>query len=129
MANILAQKKELKRAEKHRKNAEREAALNEEEREEEDQRRAVRDFEMTQAGLDVTPKPSSNHNGSRWSSSTTRANENESPQPSATGSELVLARESGGTKRKFELDEDELESAARADKTRARKAIEDEKVT
>jgi nitric oxide synthase-interacting protein len=133
LANILAQKKELKRAEKIRQDAEREAALGDEEREEEDRVRAVKDFEMTQAGL--LDAPNSNKSQSQSQSAEARPprmmiEPSKPPDGTNTATELVLVNNSNGTgiKRKFELDETELERTARADKIRARKAIEDEKV-
>lgn len=125
LANILAQKQELKREEKRKKGEQRERVAAEEGRDEEERRRAVKDFEMTQAGLDVAPSNST----SRLSRAPTmRAAEPSTTNSTTTGTELVLAREGAGIKRKFELDQDEVERTARADKTRARKAIDDEKV-
>ncbi|KAK3179591.1 hypothetical protein K4F52_009008 [Lecanicillium sp. MT-2017a] len=109
LANILTQKKELKRAEKARKNAELECAKARAAEDEEDRERAVRDFELTQAGLS---------NGTANGKKPTT----EEPRPLPTG---ALAIE--GKKRKFELDEAELERIAQEDRTKARKAIEDEK--
>lgn len=76
---------------------------------EEDQQRAVRDFELTQAGLD-------------------RAN-NQALKRRTADDEKGDAAAGAGTKRKFSLDDDELERIAREDKVKARKAIDDEKVS
>lgn len=51
--NILAQKKEIKRLEKTRENEERDAAEEKVRQDEEAQARAVKDFELVQAGFDV----------------------------------------------------------------------------
>lgn len=102
--NILAQKKEIKRLGKARDQEEREAAESKARQDEEAQARAVKEFELTQAGFDVT--------GSRAGSS-----------PDVKPSNEV---KSGG-KRKFSLDEDEVQRNAENDRAKARKAIEDEK--
>lgn len=51
--NILAQKKEIKRLEKTRENEEKDAAEDKARQDEEAQARAVKDFELVQAGFDV----------------------------------------------------------------------------
>lgn len=51
--NILAQKKEIKRLEKTRENGEKDAAEEKARQDEEAQARAVKEFEMVQAGFDV----------------------------------------------------------------------------
>lgn len=75
---------------------------------EEDQQRTVRDFELTQAGLDRASKIGAKR----------RVVDGEKGDGSA----------GAGTKRKFSLDDDELERIAREDKVKSRKAIDDEKV-
>lgn len=111
LANILAQKKEIKRSEKNRRHAELESARAQAADDDEDRRRAVRDFELTQAGL-LGGGSSKNE---AWSSDNkTEIQENPSKIT--------------GAKRKFELDADELERIAKDERTKARKAIEDEKV-
>lgn len=106
LANILAQKKEMKRAEKAKKMAELEQAKMQAVNDDEDHRRAVRDFELTQAGF----------SGSRAALT--------SDKPESTDEILKFT----GAKRKFELDADELDRIAKEDRAKARKAIEDEKV-
>lgn len=103
LANILAQKKELKRTEKIRKAAEEDTAKTKAAQDEEDQERAVKDFELTQAGFSSAKRKQI--------------------------AETAPEDEAAGTKRKFTLDEDEIERIARQDRTKARKAIEDEKVS
>ncbi|KAG5925916.1 hypothetical protein E4U42_003823 [Claviceps africana] len=106
LANLLAQKKELKRAEKARRHASEEDARAKIAKESEDQQRAVRDFELIQAGLAASGQ------------TTTAA---DSAAPELNGALLA------GTKRKFILDEDELARIAKEDRLKARKAIESEK--
>jgi nitric oxide synthase-interacting protein len=114
LSNILAQKKEIKRLEKAR---EREMTETEEmtaKEEEEARQRAVEEFERVQMGLEAK----------------------------VGGGRSIIGREKGkvvveediqgskrGEKRKFELDEDELLRIARDERTKARKAIDDEKAS
>ena len=108
LSNLLAQKKEIKRAAKARQHVEVESARARVLEDEEDQQRAVQDFELTQAGL---------HRARKGKATGHAGGDNEDDVPTVTG-----------TKRKFSLDDDELERIAREDKVKARKAIEDEKV-
>lgn len=102
--NILAQKKDIKRLDKAREHEDREAAESKTRQDEEAQARAVKEFELTQAGFDVA--------GSKVGS----------------GSEITPSREAkSGEKRKFWLDEDEVLRNAEDDRAKARKAIESEK--
>ncbi|KAF2215350.1 hypothetical protein CERZMDRAFT_82377 [Cercospora zeae-maydis SCOH1-5] len=115
VSNLLAQNKELKRL---KKEAERRRQEDEEEKQLEDaeaQARAIEEFEKVQAGL--------------------------SARPGATASQKIVGRENGkvvveqeveegvkkGTKRKFELDEEELVRLANEDRDKARKLMDDEK--
>ncbi|KAK4064279.1 uncharacterized protein Triagg1_9075 [Trichoderma aggressivum f. europaeum] len=109
LENLLAQKKELKRAEKARQNAEKEAARIRAIGDDEERERAIRDFELTQAGL------TNNHGSGKQRSS------------AAAESEKEEATVRAGSKRKFALDADELDRIAENDKAKARKAIDDEK--
>ncbi|KAG6117310.1 hypothetical protein E4U14_007911 [Claviceps sp. LM454 group G7] len=106
LANLLAQKKELKRAEKARRHASQEDARARVAKDSEDQQRAIRDFELVQAGLAAS-------SGQAVNSRAAAAETNEASR--------------AGTKRKFILDEDELARIAKADRARARTAIESEK--
>lgn len=108
LANLLAQKKEIKRADKSRHGAQQEAARAKAAEDDEDTKRAVLTFEKTQAGLTDVKKRGI------------------SDQDDGAGRETLPA--ATGTKRKFALDEDELLRIAKADKAKARKAIDDEKV-
>ncbi|OBT79789.1 hypothetical protein VF21_01426 [Pseudogymnoascus sp. 05NY08] len=114
LSNILAQKKEIKRMEKV---AERELAEAQDvalKDDEEAKKRAVEEFERVQMGL----------------------------QAKVGAGRSIIGRQSGkvvveedvvggkrGEKRKFELDEDELLRIAKDDRTKARKAIDDEKAS
>ncbi|KAF3769903.1 hypothetical protein M406DRAFT_354171 [Cryphonectria parasitica EP155] len=109
LSNILAQKKEIKRSEKAREAEEKEAAEARARSDEEARARAVREFELVQAGFDV-----SGGSGRR------------TEEPTAT-TEDVDGEARRGAKRKFALDEDEVARYAEDDRAKARRAIEDEK--
>lgn len=116
LANILAQKKELKRANKARQDAERQAAQRAAAKDDEERARALRDFEMTQAGMSGTSKTTATEDPARDRTET-------------TGTELVVAdKNSGSVKRKFALDEDDVDRSTKEDRSKARKALDDEKV-
>lgn len=110
LANLLAQKKELKRAEKARQHAEKEAARIRAIVDEEERERAIRDFELTQAGLSSNAGKKSVH------------------AAAAEGEKEEAVAVRAGSKRKFALDADELDRIAEHDKAKARRAIDDEKV-
>lgn len=116
MSNILAQKKEIKRLEKVREREDKDGEEDREREEGEAKQRAVQEFERIQMGL-------------------------EAKMGSSSTGQKIIGREDGkivveeevvggkrGEKRKFELDEDELLRIARDERTKARKAIDDEKV-
>lgn len=109
LSNILAQKKEIKRADKAREHEAKEAEELRARRDEEAQARAVKEFELVQLGFDV-PSGGAGASG-------------ESAEASGAAGE---ARQ--GEKRKFALDEDEVLRHAQNDRAKARKAIDDEKV-
>lgn len=109
--NILAQKKEIQRAEKARQVEEKEAAELKARQEEEAQARAVKEFELVQLGFDV---------GGRGTGA--GAVDDSSPSGKAVSDAKT------GDKRKFHLDEDEVAKNAESERAKARKAIEDEKV-
>ncbi len=113
--NILSQKKEIKRLEKTREKEEKEAVEDRNREEEEAKQRAVQEFERIQMGLEA--------------------------KMGVSVDKQIVGREDGkviveedvvggrrGEKRKFELDEDELLRIAREERTKARKAIDEEKV-
>lgn len=101
----------MKRADKARRQAELETARTRAAHDDEDQRRAVRDFELTQAGF----------------ATGTAATATAKPDEKSAGVKND-ALQITDKKRKFELDADELQRIAQQDRTRARRAIEDEKV-
>jgi nitric oxide synthase-interacting protein len=116
LSNILSQKKEIKRLEKTREKELKEAEEDRDREDAEAKNRAVHEFEKIQMGL-------------------------EAKMGSSSSSKTIVGREGGkilveedvvggkrGEKRKFELDEDELLRIAREERTKARKAIDDEKV-
>ncbi|KAI1384707.1 ENOS interacting protein [Hypoxylon trugodes] len=107
LANILAQKKEIKRLEVVQGEREKEELEERARREEEERERAVREFEMTQIGLDGKSGGAKAKAGEDREGGATEAN--------------------GAKKRKFEIDEEELARIAKEDRAKARKAIEDEK--
>lgn len=110
LSNILTQKKEIKRTEKNKEKEDRDAEEDRIREDAEARERAVREFEKVQMGLE------------------------------AKGGGKIVGREGGkimveeevvgkrGEKRKFELDEDELLRIAQEERTKARKAIDEEKV-
>lgn len=116
LSNILAQRKEIKRLEKIRDQDEREALEEKARQDAEAQERAIREFELTQAGLgrvDGRTSATTASTRSEWSGSP------EIPE------QTVAKR---GEKRKFSLDEDEVAKIALEERAKARKAIDDEKV-
>ena len=116
MNNILAQKKEIKRLEKAREDEEKIVEEDRVKEEAEAKQRAVQEFEKIQMGLEA--------------------------KIGAVSTGKIIGREDGkilveedifggkrGEKRKFVLDEDELLRIAQEERTKARKAINDEKVS
>ncbi|KAI8153128.1 E3 ubiquitin-protein ligase CSU1 [Colletotrichum sp. SAR 10_70] len=115
VANLLAQKKEIKRLERAREKAEQEIHEALARKDAEAQERAIKEFEMLQAGLNPAL---SSRTAPPSSSSSTRDNEADSGSITAKV----------GSKRKFVLDQEELERIAEDDRTKAKKSIEYEKV-
>jgi nitric oxide synthase-interacting protein len=114
LSNILSQKKEIKRLEKTKEKEDKEAEEDQFREEEEAKERAVQEFEKIQMGLEAKV-------GGQGKKIVGREG----------GKVLVEEEVAGGKrgeKRKFELDEDELLRIAREERTKARKAIDDEKV-
>ncbi|KAF7187164.1 E3 ubiquitin-protein ligase CSU1 [Pseudocercospora fuligena] len=114
VSNLLAQNKELKRLKKEAERRKAEDAQDKEFEDAEAQARAVEEFEKVQAGLSA-------RSGSR-------------------AGEKIIGRSNGkitveqdvedapkGTKRKFEIDEDELLRLANEDREKAKKLMHDEK--
>lgn len=114
LSNIISQKKEIKRLEKAK---EKEAIEAEEDRLREDneaEERAVYEFEKIQMGLEAKV-------GSQGQKIIGRGDGKIVVEEDVVGGKR-------GEKRKFELDEDELFRIAQDEKTKARKAIDNEKV-
>ena len=110
LENLLAQKKEIKRLERLREQELKASGEKMAQQEAEERERTVREFELTQDGLETKRKKDGGDGSITWPQiiepeDTQRAN-----------------------KRKFELDEEELLRVANEDRAKARKAIEDEKV-
>ncbi|KAG9232546.1 hypothetical protein BJ875DRAFT_404709 [Amylocarpus encephaloides] len=116
LSNILAQKKEIKRLEKAKEKEAQEADQETNRSEQEAMQRSVQEFEKIQMGLEAKIGGSS-------SEKRIVGREN--------GKILVEEAVEGkrGEKRKFELDEDELLRIARDERTKAKKAIDDEKAS
>ena len=106
VSNLLAQRKEIKRLEREIEKGLKEAEDDERERGEEEEARAVLDFEKTMIGLEDRGRKGS-RNGSK---------------------EGTDSGEGNGVKRKRGLDEDEMIKNARNERAKARKAIDEEKV-
>ncbi|KAK4169296.1 hypothetical protein QBC43DRAFT_307385 [Cladorrhinum sp. PSN259] len=121
LSNILTQKKEIKRAEKQREQEEREAQEEQVRRDDEAQERAIKEFELTQAGLSI--KAGGNGSGGRKfkPESTSRGSEPPENEPENNTEK--------GKKRKFSLDGDEVARIAMEERAKARKAIDDEKAS
>lgn len=121
LTNILAQKKEIKRAEKLREQEEREAAEEQARRDVEAQERAIKEFELTQAGLSIK-----RDNGNEKRDLTLQRSES-TGSGNGNGDEKRIEDNKRGEKRKFSLDGDELARIAEEERAKARRTIEDEK--
>ena len=115
VSNLLAQRKEIKRLEKEAERKKLEEVDEESRADEEAKNRAVEEFERVQMGLEVMVGKGRKVVG--------RENGKILVEEEGEGTEEVR-----GKKRKFELDEDELLRIAKAERGKARKALEDEKV-
>lgn len=112
--NLLSQRKEIKRLEKDMERNR--ADLEDEEKRQDDEakERAVREFEMVQMGLEV-----------KGNSGKIVGRENGKVVVEADGEGKGSVQK--GTKRKFEIDEEELLRIAKEERSKARRAIADEK--
>ncbi|KAL8748436.1 MAG: hypothetical protein Q9199_008196, partial [Rusavskia elegans] len=110
VSNLLAQRKEIKRLEKEDERRRREDEENETGRAEEEKERSVREFEATMMGLEGSTHATQKKNNT-------------------TSSTLDDRRDSEGrgTKRKFELDEEQMLKNNKDERAKARKAIDEEK--
>jgi nitric oxide synthase-interacting protein len=115
MTNLLAQRKEMKRLEKVH---ERQKIEEDDQRIREDEQarlRAVEEFEAVQAGLEAKVGAGSRVVG-RQNGKIVVEQEHD-----------PKAEEGKGTKRKFEIDEEELKRIAAEDRTKAKRTLEDER--
>ena len=135
LANILAQKRELKRAEKAKKLAAEEEDKRRHELAEEERERSVRDFELTQQGIKVAgPKDRAEGNSDTKEDGQPKKEMKllegapKADDPDKDAEQVTTTAANGGTKRKFELAQDDMDRAAKEDRSKARKAIDDEKV-
>lgn len=117
IANLLAQKQEIKRLERQAETARVEAEEIERIEDEEARGRAVEEFERVQAGLNVKMT-----DGRGQRKIVGREN-----GKVVVEEEVVASRGEQGTKRKFELDEAELLKIADEDRSKARKLLSKEK--
>jgi len=134
LSNILAQKKDIKRLARLRDAEARDADEQKGRQDDEDRKRAIREFEMTQSGLDVRSSLARNDKGPKrnleWRGTPLGKEEMEAVA-SVIGDNGSSAPSTSDAprpgKRKFELDEQELLRISQEDRSKARKAIEDEK--
>ena len=108
--NLLAQRKEIKRLEKETSRRRNEEKEEERERGQQEKERAITQFEQVMMGLEGGDKKVS---------------------PESLGGDVPGPRHKDprGTKRKFELDEDEMLKNAKAERARAREALDEENVS
>jgi nitric oxide synthase-interacting protein len=115
MTNLLAQRKEMKRLEKvleRRKIEEDDQDIRDDEQA---QRRAVKEFEDVQAGLEVKIGAGS------------KVVDRQNGKIVVEQEQDEKAGEETGTKRKFEIDEEELKRIASDDRTKAKRTLDDER--
>ncbi|KAI9837717.1 MAG: hypothetical protein M1819_006650 [Sarea resinae] len=116
VSNLLAQRKEIKRLEKEAERKKAEEAEADKVDEEEAARRALDEFERVQMGLEVSLGKGKRVVGREGGKVVVEEIEEEGNEAGKRG-----------TKRKFELDEDELLRIAREERGKARKALDEEK--
>lgn len=109
MSNLLAQRKEIKRLEKEEERRRKEELEGEMERGEEEKERAIIEFEKVMMGLEGGMKKQGGKAVGDKDGETERKGDR-------------------GSKRKFELDEEEMLKNARAERAKARKVLDEEKV-
>lgn len=110
MSNLLAQRKEIKRLDKEKERRRKEELEGEMERGEEEKERAIIEFERVMMGLEGGVKKKMSE---------------------AVGVKdgVIERKRDRGSKRKFELDEEEMLKNARAERTKARTVLDEEKVS
>ncbi|KAH6624603.1 hypothetical protein B0J18DRAFT_465807 [Chaetomium sp. MPI-SDFR-AT-0129] len=127
LSNILAQKKEIKRADRAREAEAREAREDGERRDAEARERAVREFELTQAGLSIN-RGGADAGAARGKERTEPGRDHDRERSgSRNGDGAVGDTPKVGDKRKFSLDPDEVARIAEEERSKARRAIDDEK--
>ncbi|KAK8238528.1 hypothetical protein HDK90DRAFT_502879 [Phyllosticta capitalensis] len=104
VANLLAQRKEIARLEREHERREKEEVEERSRAEEEEQKQAVLDFEKVQMGLEAKRRRGAEDGDG----------------------EAAVEERKRGTKRRFEVDEEEVMRAALEERTKARKALEEE---
>ncbi|RCI14081.1 hypothetical protein L249_7930 [Ophiocordyceps polyrhachis-furcata BCC 54312] len=141
LTNILAQKKEIKRTEKANRFAKQEAEHAKTVENDEDRRRAIRDFELTQAGLPADEKPRGSRVVGKGKALDVVGKDDSTDVVTKDGTKVLTAQVEqpkadaaehnalvrAVSKRKFILDDNEINAAMMEDKRKARKAIEEEK--
>jgi len=120
MANLLAQRKELKRLEKNSAVQRVEAEEQEEREDEQAHSRAVDEFERVQMGLEVKLGNGAGKVAGRGDGKVVVGEAEVEPTREDTG-------RGQARKRKFELDEEELLRIAKEERAKARKAMSDER--
>ncbi|KAF2456471.1 hypothetical protein BDY21DRAFT_287969 [Lineolata rhizophorae] len=110
VSNLLAQRDEIARAGREKERREKEEEERRKREEEEEREREIKEFEAVQAGLERRRARSEARRGVRGEEK-----------------EQERERQTKGTKRKFELDEEELSRVAREDRLRARREMSEEK--
>lgn len=110
VSNLLAQRREIKRLEKEGERRRKEELEGEMERGEEEKERAIIEFERVMMGLEGGVKKQVGE---------------------AVGDKDGVTERKGGRglKRKFELDEEEMLKNAKAERAKARKVLDEEKVS
>ncbi|KAJ1337462.1 nitric oxide synthase-interacting protein [Microdochium nivale] len=133
LSNILAQKKEIRRIAKLREAEDRDGQDQRDRQDAEDRERAVREFELTQNGLGANRTGTARRN-LEWRGTPLGIQDTPAAKDENGGSTLLKITSASASeaqhrpgKRKFELDEQELLRIAQEDRTKARRAIEDEK--
>ncbi|KNG46410.1 zinc finger containing protein [Stemphylium lycopersici] len=115
MTNLLAQRKEMKRLEKVNERQKLEDEDQKLREEEEARLRAVEEFEAVQQGLSVKAGASARMIG------------REGGKIMVEEEQYVKAGESKGTKRKFEIDEEELKRIASEEQRKAKRSLDEER--
>lgn len=118
LANLLAQKKEIKRLARARDVAEKEVEAVRGEREAEAKVRAVKEFEMVQLGLATRRAAADRDDGGGGGLGGRAGGEDGGKAPAG-----LLTQ---GTKRKFDLDEKEVDRISKEDVNKARRALDAE---